>query len=177
MKVNIVCVGSIKEKFFVQAIEEYSKRLSRFCDFKIIDCKSVAADEPDFSAGLWTPTDSVKKVIIEFKEPVSLSEVRIYQNTNKKQRILKGILRFSDESEIPLKLKKSPYYIIPFDLKKNIKWISFEIQSAKNDKFGISEIEAFEKQTQVISKKKDNHKYKKNNRKQWLYVYNKEYKI
>ncbi len=150
---------------------------SGICDFKIIDCKSVAANEPDFSAGLWTPTDSVKKVIIEFKEPVSLSEVRIYQNTNKKQRILKGILRFSDESEIPLKLKKSPYYIIPFALKKNIKWISFEIQSAKNDKFGISEIEAFEKQTQVISKKKDNHKYKKNNRKQWLYVYNKEYKI
>ena len=37
MKVNIVCVGSIKEKFFVQAIEEYSKRLSRFCDFKIIE--------------------------------------------------------------------------------------------------------------------------------------------
>lgn len=37
MKVNVVCVGSIKEKFFVQAIEEYSKRLSRFCDFKIIE--------------------------------------------------------------------------------------------------------------------------------------------
>ena len=37
MKVNIVCVGSIKEKFYIEAIEEYKKRLSRFCVFKIIE--------------------------------------------------------------------------------------------------------------------------------------------
>lgn len=37
MRINIVCVGSIKEKFFVEAIEEYSKRLSRFCELKIIE--------------------------------------------------------------------------------------------------------------------------------------------
>lgn len=37
MNVNIICVGKIKENFFKQAIEEYSKRLSRFCNFKIIE--------------------------------------------------------------------------------------------------------------------------------------------
>lgn len=37
MKINIVCVGKIKEKFFVEAINEYTKRLSRFCDLKIIE--------------------------------------------------------------------------------------------------------------------------------------------
>lgn len=37
MKINIVSVGKIKEKFFVQAIEEYQKRLSRFCTFNIIE--------------------------------------------------------------------------------------------------------------------------------------------
>lgn len=37
MKVNIVCVGSIKEKFYIEAIQEYKKRLSRFCVFKIIE--------------------------------------------------------------------------------------------------------------------------------------------
>ena len=37
MKINIVCVGKIKEKFFVEAINEYAKRLSRFCDLKIIE--------------------------------------------------------------------------------------------------------------------------------------------
>ena len=37
MKVNIVCVGKIKEKFFLDAIAEYKKRLSRFCTFNIIE--------------------------------------------------------------------------------------------------------------------------------------------
>jgi len=37
MKVNIVCVGKIKETFFVDAINEYKKRLSRFCVLNIIE--------------------------------------------------------------------------------------------------------------------------------------------
>lgn len=36
-KITIVCIGSIKEKYFVDAINEYKKRLSRFCDFSIIE--------------------------------------------------------------------------------------------------------------------------------------------
>ncbi len=39
IKVNIVCVGTIKEKYFKDAIEEYSKRLSSFCNFNIIEVK------------------------------------------------------------------------------------------------------------------------------------------
>ena len=35
--INIVCVGKIKEKFFRDAIEEYSKRLSRFCALTITE--------------------------------------------------------------------------------------------------------------------------------------------
>lgn len=37
MKVNIICVGKIKEKFFTDAISEYSKRLSRFCTFNVVE--------------------------------------------------------------------------------------------------------------------------------------------
>lgn len=37
MKIDIVCVGKIKEKFFVSAIDEYTKRLSRYCSLKIIE--------------------------------------------------------------------------------------------------------------------------------------------
>lgn len=37
MKVTICCVGKVKEKFYVQAIEEYSKRLSRYCKLEIIE--------------------------------------------------------------------------------------------------------------------------------------------
>lgn len=35
--INIVCVGKIKEKFFRDAIGEYSKRLSRFCALTITE--------------------------------------------------------------------------------------------------------------------------------------------
>ncbi len=37
MKVNIISVGKIKEKYFCMAIDEYSKRLSKFCDISLIE--------------------------------------------------------------------------------------------------------------------------------------------
>lgn len=37
MRITVIGVGKIKEKFFVQAIEEYSKRLSRYCKLEIIE--------------------------------------------------------------------------------------------------------------------------------------------
>lgn len=37
MKVSVICVGKIKEKFFTDAIKEYAKRMSRFADFQIIE--------------------------------------------------------------------------------------------------------------------------------------------
>lgn len=37
MKVTVICVGKIKENYFLSAIKEYSKRLSRFCTFEIIE--------------------------------------------------------------------------------------------------------------------------------------------
>lgn len=36
-KITIVCVGKIKEKYFTMAIDEYSKRLSRYCKLEIIE--------------------------------------------------------------------------------------------------------------------------------------------
>jgi len=37
LHVNIICVGKIKESFFRDAIDEYKKRLSRFCSLNIIE--------------------------------------------------------------------------------------------------------------------------------------------
>lgn len=37
LNINIVCVGKIKEKYLVDAILEYSKRLSKYCNLKIIE--------------------------------------------------------------------------------------------------------------------------------------------
>lgn len=43
MKINIIAVGKIKEKFYRDAILEYQKRLSKYCSFQIIE----VADEKD----------------------------------------------------------------------------------------------------------------------------------
>lgn len=37
VKINIVCVGKIKERFFTDAIGEYLKRISRFAELKIVE--------------------------------------------------------------------------------------------------------------------------------------------
>ena len=37
MRITISCVGKIKEKYFKDAIEEYSKRLSRYCKLDILE--------------------------------------------------------------------------------------------------------------------------------------------
>jgi 23S rRNA (pseudouridine1915-N3)-methyltransferase len=37
MKISIVCVGKVKEKYFTGAIEEYAKRLSRYCKLEIVE--------------------------------------------------------------------------------------------------------------------------------------------
>lgn len=37
MNVNVVCIGKIKDKFYRDAVEEYAKRLSRFCKFTVVE--------------------------------------------------------------------------------------------------------------------------------------------
>lgn len=37
LKINIIAMGDIKEKYFVEAINEYLKRLTRFANVKIIE--------------------------------------------------------------------------------------------------------------------------------------------
>lgn len=57
MKITICCVGKIKEKFYSQAIEEYSKRLSKYCKLEIKE----AADEKTSDSA----SDTVNRMIKE----------------------------------------------------------------------------------------------------------------
>lgn len=47
MKINIVAVGKLKEKFWKDAAEEYAKRISRFAEFCVIEVpeKRTPAEE------------------------------------------------------------------------------------------------------------------------------------
>ncbi len=37
MKITVLAVGKIKEKYFTGAVEEYAKRLSRFCRLELVE--------------------------------------------------------------------------------------------------------------------------------------------
>lgn len=37
MKITIICVGKIKERFYRDALDEYAKRLSKYCKFEIVE--------------------------------------------------------------------------------------------------------------------------------------------
>jgi len=43
IKINLVCMGDIKEKYLTDAINEYSKRISRFASLKIVELKEQVA--------------------------------------------------------------------------------------------------------------------------------------
>lgn len=48
MKITILCVGKIKEKFYKDAVAEYEKRLSRYCRLEIVE---VADEQTPDGAG------------------------------------------------------------------------------------------------------------------------------
>ena len=37
IRINIICIGKIKEKYFTDAISEYAKRLTAFCKFAVVE--------------------------------------------------------------------------------------------------------------------------------------------
>lgn len=57
VKITVLAVGKIKEKFYMDAIQEYSKRLSRYCKLEIIQ----VADEKTAENCSEIEMDIVKK--------------------------------------------------------------------------------------------------------------------
>jgi len=44
-KVSVICVGKLKEKFYADAVAEYTKRLSRFCKLEILELQEERLPE------------------------------------------------------------------------------------------------------------------------------------
>lgn len=45
LSINVICVGKIKENYLKDAINEYSKRLSKYCNFNIIEVQDEKLPE------------------------------------------------------------------------------------------------------------------------------------
>ena len=62
---TLICIGKLKEKFYSDAVEEYAKRLKKFCNLKIIELP----DEKNSSMN-----DSALNEIVKQKEGAKILE-------------------------------------------------------------------------------------------------------
>lgn len=56
-KITVLCVGKLKEKFYLDATAEYAKRLGRYCKLDILELPESRLPEepsPPKSSRLWT---------------------------------------------------------------------------------------------------------------------------
>ena len=68
-KVTILCTGKLKEKFYLDAVAEYVKRLNRFCKLEIIELPEEKIEEKNAS-------DAVVKKALDKEGKAILSNVR-----------------------------------------------------------------------------------------------------
>lgn len=87
LNITIMTVGKIKEKYFREAIDEYKKRLSRYCRLNIIEVK----DEPTPD----NPSDREKEAVLE-KEGARIEE-KLPKNAYIVALCIEGKMQTSEE--------------------------------------------------------------------------------
>lgn len=75
-KINIVAIGNLKEKYWVDAVAEYSKRLSRFAKVEIIEVS-------EFSSNSMVSVEQIKSVECERLEKCLSGFVVMMDKTGK----------------------------------------------------------------------------------------------
>lgn len=65
MRVNVLCVGKLKEKFYAEACAEFKKRISRYADMDIIEVSDEKAPEQLSAALMEQVKDAEGKRLLE----------------------------------------------------------------------------------------------------------------
>ncbi|MGN1080726.1 MAG: 23S rRNA (pseudouridine(1915)-N(3))-methyltransferase RlmH [Acutalibacteraceae bacterium] len=71
MKINIICVGKLKEKYLVDASAEYIKRLSAFCRFSLTEIGEYKLPDNPSKAMITKALEEEGKAIISKISPKS----------------------------------------------------------------------------------------------------------
>ncbi|MDU4892239.1 MAG: PIG-L family deacetylase [Clostridium sp.] len=117
-------------------------------DFKLIDAIDITDRYTSFDNFLWKPDkdDSKKCLKINFKHPKDVTSLSLYDNMSLEDNITKGLLTFSDGSNIIIENLKTngSETQINFPKKKNIDYVHFKIIEYEGETPGLSEIEVFD---------------------------------
>ncbi len=65
IKVTVIALGKLKEKYLRDAVLEYEKRLSRYCDFEIIEIEPVKLPDNPSSAEIQNALEKEADFIIK----------------------------------------------------------------------------------------------------------------
>lgn len=65
LNINVICVGKIKEKYIQEAIAEYSKRLSKYCNYNIVELPDEKLPEKTYDALLESVKEKECKKILD----------------------------------------------------------------------------------------------------------------
>ncbi|PWM45950.1 MAG: 23S rRNA (pseudouridine(1915)-N(3))-methyltransferase RlmH [Clostridiales bacterium] len=95
MEVNLVCVGTLKEKYLREAADEYKKRLSRFCKLNIIE---LAESEPKKEKALINKTlrGFVIALCVEGKKYTSEQFTEVVEKTSLKNSKITFVIGSSE---------------------------------------------------------------------------------
>jgi len=67
LSIKIICVGKVKEKYYTAAINEYIKRLDRYCKLEIVEIAehrlSTAPSQMEISFALEKESNSIRSII------------------------------------------------------------------------------------------------------------------
>lgn len=63
MNIDIICVGSIKEKYYIDAIKEYSKRLTPYIELNIIEVEEYKLSNNPSQAQINEGLEKERKII------------------------------------------------------------------------------------------------------------------
>lgn len=130
-------------------IEVSSGEKSYLNDFKLVDSSDITERNAKFDKCIWIPeehdTDKYVNVILE--SPSDIYSVSLYDNFGLDDNILKGILTFSDGSEIIVENlnKNGSETTINFPVKNNIEYVTFKIVEYEGSEPGLCELEIFDK--------------------------------
>ena len=100
VSIRIVCVGNLKEKYWKDAIAEYGKRLSRFCNFEVIETPE-SYPEKEKTAIMKHLQGYVFSLCVEGKQCTSVEFARkienVMQNDSKITFVIGGSDGLSEE--------------------------------------------------------------------------------
>ncbi len=65
IKVTVIAMSKLKEKYLIAAVEEYSKRLSRYCDLKICEIEPVKLSDKPSDAEITSALDKEAELILK----------------------------------------------------------------------------------------------------------------